>query len=255
MKILCCFVFMFCLLAAAPRSWADCSFPSTAVCNGRDCGNETRPEGHIYYNEDYKTHAACVNGIWRTVGPEGMNECTGSYTLPGIGDTCLDGSIYAGRTPDGNALMYTTPADAPGAYTWNDGSSNWLDTAMVNCTTTTPGTESSCQTGQSNTALLVALNGSGTPAPYAAAEYCNGLTAHGQSDWYLPAQDELNVLYTNRNMGNLNGTFNETGVSPAGHYWSSSERHNIDTRFQRFSDGFQLHLSKTSGLSVRCVRR
>jgi len=151
--------------------------------------------------------------------------------------------------------MYTTPADAPSTYTWNDGSSNWVDTAMANCTDASPGTAASCQTGEANTALLVGLSGSGTPAPYDAAEYCDGLSAHGYDDWYLPAQDELNVLYTNKNTGDLNGTFNETGSFPAGYYWSSSEVSNNNARFQRFSDGPQSIGGKLVGLAVRCVRR
>jgi hypothetical protein len=31
-----------------------------------------------------------------------------------------DGTIYAGISPDSGAGMYTTPADAPGVYTWSD---------------------------------------------------------------------------------------------------------------------------------------
>lgn len=180
--------------------------------------------------------------------------CTGGEA-PAIGETCTDGSIYAGLSPDGNVAMYTTPADAASAYTWNDGSSNWVETAMVNCTDGTPGTASSCQTGEANTTLLVGLSGSGTPAPYNAAEYCDGLSAHGYDDWYLPAQDELNVLYTNKNTGDLNGTFNETGSTPVGYYWSSSEGDQVTARNQRFSDGLQSNYGKFVGIAVRCVRK
>jgi hypothetical protein len=31
-----------------------------------------------------------------------------------------------------------------------------------------------------------------------AARHCNDLSAHGKDDWYLPAQDELDVMYDNR---------------------------------------------------------
>ena len=151
--------------------------------------------------------------------------------------------------------MYTTPADAASTYTWNDGTTNYTDMSMANCTDASPGTAATCQTGEANTALLVGLSGSGTPAPYDAAEYCDGLSAHGYDDWYLPAQDELNVLYTNKNTGDLNGTFNETGSFPAGWYWSSSERNNTTARYQRFSDGTQLNYGKLYALAVRCVRR
>ena len=181
-----------------------------------------------------------------TTGSGGPTGC------PNIGDVCTDGSVYAGLSPDGNVAMYTTPADAPGTYTWNDGSSNWVDTAMVNCTNGTPGSATSCRTGEANTALLVGLSGSGSPAPYEAAEYCDSLSAHGQTDWYLPAQDELDVLYDNHA---AIGGFNAAGSFPAGWYWSSSERATSDARAQRFSDGSQDYVAKRNGIAVRCVRR
>lgn len=241
-------IFLLSIISSAAR--ADCSLSATAMCNGINCANEPRPEGAIIYNEDFKVHAGCVNGVWKTIGANGKNECTGTEVNPFVGDTCLDGSIYAGRTPDGNALMYTTPADA-GLFTWNDGTANFLDTAMVNCISPSPGTAATCQTGEANTAFLVGAT-SEPDYPFAAAEYCNGLSAHGQSDWYLPAQDELNVMYTNRV---AIGGFDVSGSFPAGYYWSSSERSNGLARGQRFSDGSQLNFTKNGGLSVRCVRR
>ena len=147
------------------------------------------------------THSATVtvdteNDQWDVTTED--NSCPGT---PGAGDEgCVmpDGSVYAGLSLDGNVAMYTTPADAPSQIARNDGTGKYVDTAMVNCTDSTPGTASSCQTGEANTALLIGLSGSGSPAPYQAAEYYDGLTAHGHSDWYLPAQDELDVMYDNR---------------------------------------------------------
>jgi hypothetical protein len=219
--------------------------PAHAVC--------TNPDGaaaDVVFNKDYKVLQYCDDTNWRQIGaqPTGSNDC------PNIGDTCTDGSIYAGLSPDGGVAMYTTPADAASTYTWNDGTTNYTDMAMVNCTDSSPGISVTCQTGEANTAFLVGATGE-PDYPFAAAEYCDGLSAHGQSDWYLPAQDELNVLYTNKNTGALNGTFNETGSYPAGHYRSSSERDTNATRSQRFSDGNQNGHLKNVGFSVRCVRR
>ena len=252
-------VFFVAILFLSNPALADCTLSGTAVCNGNSCANETRPEGHVLYNEDFKAHQTCLNNEWIAVGSIGCAAGDGCPSGPtncsNIGDTCDDGSIYAGLSPDGNAPMYTTPADAPSLIAWNDGTGNWVDTAMVNCTTTTPGAEASCQTGAANTALLVGLNGSGSPAPYQAAEYCDGLSAHGHSDWYLPAQYELDVLYDNKNAGDLNGTFNETGAPTAGYYWSSSESSNASARSQRFSDGNQRNDLKGNVFAVRCVRK
>lgn len=151
-----------------------------------------------------------------------------------IGEAC--GSVvYAGES--GGNRIYTTAADQ-GQFSWNNGTSNW---------TTTGATSNS--DGLVNTNTLVGLSDAG--APYAAAGACRALG----TDWYLPARDELDLLYTNKDEGVLSGSFNESGSFPAGWYWSSSEYNNVDARDQRFSDGYQSYYSKNDGLSVRCVRR
>jgi hypothetical protein len=43
-------------------------------------------------------------------------------TSPNVGDLMPDGTIYAGTSPDTGDAMYTTPADAPGAYNQDSGS-------------------------------------------------------------------------------------------------------------------------------------
>jgi uncharacterized protein (DUF2345 family) len=95
------------------------------------------------------------------------------------------------------------------------------------------------------------------PATYTfneAAKYAKNLDAHGHHDFHAPSQDELTVLYENRNKGRLKGTFNETGSHPAGWYWSSSPR-SFDTAWtQRFSDGNQCNHFRNYVSSLRCVR-
>jgi hypothetical protein len=39
--------------------------------------------------------------------------------MPQIGDEMPDGTVYAGLSPDTNKPMYTTPADAPLPYNFN----------------------------------------------------------------------------------------------------------------------------------------
>lgn len=216
--------------------------PAHAVCTNPD-----GVAGSIVFNKDHQVMQYCDDTNWQQVGPSP----SGPQGCPNIGNTCTDGSIYAGLSPDGNVAMYTTPADA-GQFSWNDGTTNYVDTAMQNCLSSSPGAEASCQTGEANTALLVALGTTPSPAPYVAARHCDNLDAHGQTDWHLPAQDELNVLWVNRV---AIGGFNVTGSFPAGHYWSSSELDNNNASLQRFSDGNQLTVNKASGLSVRCVRK
>ncbi|WP_366555333.1 DUF1566 domain-containing protein [Aquibaculum sediminis] len=225
-------------------------------CAGYPAGAYMRSGGPELSGETYRL--SCESGLWEDL--EISDPCASCNPdpcecgTPSPGDTCGDGSIYAGDTPDGGDPMYTTDADAPSTHTWNDGTTNYQDTAMENCTDDTPGAASSCQTGEANTAFLIGATGE-PDYPFAAAEHCDGLSAHGHDDWYLPAQDELNVLYTNKNAGDLDGTFDESGSLPAGYYWSSSEYNYSYARYQRFSDGGQSGFNKTNGLAVRCVRR
>jgi hypothetical protein len=138
--------------------------------------------------------------------------------------------------------------------------------------------------GPTNSASLAALG-----AAYQAAVFCEGLTIGGYSDWYLPAKNELEVLYyflkptTNGNVtysgSNANAVSpepisnNYTGGSPAqtsagigfrtgetnsfasGYYWSSTE-HNSDYAIQQgFVFGDQDNYSKNISVYVRAVRR
>lgn len=212
--------------------------------------------GAMIYNPNADVFQACTAGAgWVALhGDTGFNPdpCSGS---PAPGTTCTDGSVYAGTSPDGGGAMYTTPADAPGGaiYTWNDGSTNWVDTAMANCTSS--GTETSCYTGEANTALLLGLNGLGRPSPYNAAEYCANLAppdpaALGHNDWYLPAQDELTVLRENRD--SIGGFSMSTDW-----HWSSSERSNSSAWGRDFSGslGALGVNSKRVESYVRCVRK
>jgi hypothetical protein len=46
-----------------------------------------------------------------------MSEESTALTTREIGDEMKDGTIYAGISPDSGKPLYTTPRDAPGAYT------------------------------------------------------------------------------------------------------------------------------------------
>lgn len=209
--------------------------------------------GAIRYNSSTSCAEVCDGTDWTCPVPAYVDSC------PAVGDTCSDGSIFAGLSPDGQAEIYTTPADAPSTLPWNNGNSTgYVDTTMVNCTDGTPGTAATCRTGEANTAILVSEDsnsGVGGIQPHQAAAYCDGLSVHGHSDWYLPAQDELRALYDNKNAGDLNGTFNETGDFPDGYYWSSSENSPSHARSQTFKESPQNSLPKNSVLAVRCIRK
>lgn len=131
--------------------------------------------------------------VW-SVSPTG--DCTSS---PAIGTVCADGTVYAGNTPDGGAQMYVPRCDAGRTYsstcsgsrtlfTWNNGSANYLLAAEG---------ATSSNDGDGNTTTLAGLTGH-AGYPFLAAQYCDQLNIHGHTDWYLPAQNELDLIATNR---------------------------------------------------------
>ena len=185
--------------------------------------------------------------VWNAT-PTG--DCTGS---PAPGTVCPDGTVYAGLSPDGNVKMYVTRCDAGQTWdgsactgtrstpTWNNGEDDWVTTSYT-----------STITGEANTTGIAALDSdsdTGGFQDHVAAVYCNNLSQDGQTDWYLPSRDELNVIYGNKA---VIGNFVTGGSS----YWSSSEDLNNGAWYQRFSDGYQnTNTYKSSGLLARCARR
>ena len=88
-----------------------------------------------------------------------------------------------------------------------------------------------------------------------AVAYAEALDVHGHRDWALASASELNVLYRNRHIGALNGTFNETAWYPDGWYWSSSKTNNDTAKVQCFSGNTQHYSDRGYTFAVRCVRR
>jgi hypothetical protein len=138
--------------------------------------------------------------------------------------------------------------------------------------------------GPTNSAVEAALG-----ASYQAAVFCEGLTIGGYSDWYLPAKNELEVLYyflkPTTDMNTTSSGSNANAVSPepisttytsgspaqtsAGigfrtgetdafasvHYWSSTELSSGTALGQDFSNGGQSGYGKDSRTYLRAVRR
>lgn len=156
---------------------------------------------------------------------------------PNIGDVCDDGTVYAGDHPTSGEKLYVPPADNASDINW--GANSAFVTAALSNTD-----------GAANTNALDGAVDVG--APYPAAQLCADLTAYGSSDWYLPARDELTVLYNNQ--GAIGGF--DTGGEM---YWSSTESTTLDPGerawSRRFSDGYEWHNAMfVNTLSVRCMR-
>ncbi|MYL22536.1 DUF1566 domain-containing protein [Halomonas alkaliantarctica] len=90
-------------------------------------------------------------------------------------------------------------------------------------------------------------------------------TTGGHTDWLLPAKDELNLLWLNRNQ--IPGGLAGIGIDTAGNRYWTSTTNNLDyqgepgdstTRAwtQRFDDGYQYWFNNLSGeYRVRCARK
>ena len=129
----------------------------------------------------------------------------------------------------------------------------------------------------------------GCPTAGIAARLCGDLVLGGYSDWYLPAKNELEVLYYNlkptTDANNTASGSNANAVSPepvstnyttgspaqtsAGigfrtgetdafacdYYWSSTENDSGNAWKQNFGSGYQGNNYKNGGACVRAVRR
>ncbi len=167
-----------------------------------------------------------------------------------IGSVCSDGTIYAGLSPDGNVPMYTTPCDLGQTGTQKNctGTRSTYKWGTNNKTTG----YTSTITGEANTDGLVANYGSyndGSTVGVPVAQACADLSYGGNSDWYLLALNELDVLYTNKDaIGGLN-------TGGGGYYLSSSEYSNVNAWIKDFSSSSNSGYSKVIPIFVRCVRR
>ena len=198
----------------------------TPFAQAADCSNPDGDLGEIIFNQDHEVFQGCRKVGWQAFHTfSEPDPCAGS---PAIGTICADSSIYAGLTPDGNVKMFMASA--------NEGDFAWAtDTGtrrFVNDTAT----------GEANTNTLGTFGAGAHPA----AEACLNTVAHGQSDWYLPALDELALVYA---------VVGSTG----GSYWTSTESTAGGFPFQALYQSFIVGVTSqnpvNSVFSVRCVRK
>ena len=191
---------------------------------------------------------------------------------PLIVGQAFGGGFFAGQiSTTGNSVATHNLVVGPVASA--DTSLQWKTTA-----TSTAGT-SSVIDGPANSA---AMNNASHPA----AQFCEGLTIGGFSDWYMPAKNELEVCYYNLKPTTTNNTtssgintnavpsrgsnytsgtpaqtsatdFRDTGAEDfsASNYWSSTEYSAAYAWVQTFGDGFQSYYGKDNSRRVRAIRR
>jgi hypothetical protein len=191
----------------------------------------------------------------------------------GGGDDSLIGTPYEGgffagyisHTADGVAThgLIVAPA-ATGA----SGSPYVLSTYYQWKTpqaTATSGTSSSFD-GAANSANMNNAN-------HPAAQFCEGLTIGGYSDWYLPARYELAIAYENLTGNSTSWGINDYAVGApaqtsvaafqsggaeafvADRHWSSTEASTVSAWTLDFTGGLQENLTKISNARTRAFRK
>jgi hypothetical protein len=161
--------------------------------------------------------------------------CTGT---PAVGTACAGGAIYAGTFNSGKYMV--TPGGCTDSATPTCSGTDAVAKTWGTLGTTTGLT--STTDGGTNTGTL-----SGSYADTFAAKFCANMVYGGYSDWFLPAKDELNFLYTSRA---------STGGFAASSYWASTEGSSDNYAYsQNFSLGGATAELKSDSRLVRCVRR
>lgn len=188
------------------------------------CSAPAAETGEITYNQKYKAFQGCTRAGWKAFHAV-IDPCKNS---PVPGQVCLDGTIYAGTSPDGGVMMFT-PANGFGNLTW--GNHNVTAPGLSWCIDG----EDSCRTGKANTDLI---------STYPVAKYCADLTDHGHSDWYLPSLEESLVLYSHHAaIGGFGGSY----------HWTSSVSYNYPLAVHFATGGYTI-TNGNSVLNFRCVR-
>lgn len=206
-------------------------------------------------------------------GPSPLSAASNSVTPLVIGGA-LGGGFFAGQiSTAGNGVADYNLVVGPIASAENS-SKQWKTTR-----TTTAGTNSVID-GPANSA---AMNNASHPA----AQFCEGLTIGGFSDWYSPAQNELEICYynlkptttsnTTSSAVNSNSvpsrptTYYTAGTPPQTSatdfqsggteaftnvaYWSSTQNTATYGFRQTFYNGYQSPYYKNSSNRVRAIRR
>jgi hypothetical protein len=193
---------------------------------------------------------------------------------PTVIGQAFGGGFYAGQIGVSSVathyLIVGPVASAQSTLTWK------------NARTATTGADSVID-GPQNTADMVA---DGNSTVYPCAHFCNDLSTGGQTDWYMPAKNELEICYYNlKPTTNTNNTSyginanavparasNYTSGNPAqtsaaafvtstgaeafsSSYWSSTEYALKYAWFQAFLYGGSYYTYKNISRPVRAVRR
>lgn len=235
----------------------------------------TIPAGVLSVSTSYTMEVQYNGGFGSSMFSDKLTFSTASSFVPDTPGTPFGGGYYAGKINiEGQiyALVIAPKSlggDSPSLLQWKTSQTTTAGTTSVN-------------NGWANTQSMVVAGIAAHPA----ANFCKNLTIGGYTDWYLPAKDELEILYRNfkpttdnnntsygANTSSVPPTSNYTTTNPAQtsvtlfrsgqpeafstsqYYWSSTQNENTAAWWQYFATGTPSTTVKSAALYVRAVRR
>lgn len=232
----------------------------------------TIPNGVLATSTQYTIEVQHIGGFGSSMFSEKLTFTTAATFVPDVPGGPFGGGYYAGRINVGGQIYAIVVA--PKAL-GGEASRRWK-----NSNTTTAGTTST-NDGWANTNAMATAGIANHPA----GQFCRGLSIGGYNDWYLPAKDELEILYRNfkpttqanntssgSNPSSVPPTSNYTSGNPAqtsialfqqggaeafqvNWYWSSTEYDSSGAWNQYFDNGSQSNYIKNYAYYVRAIRR
>jgi hypothetical protein len=155
-------------------------------------------------------------------------------------------TLSVGQTGPGGGIVFFNKGNTNGGWQYLESATSDQSIGIAwGCNgTSIPGTQLTVGSGEVNTSLIVA----GCNEAGFAAKLCNDLVSGGQSDWFLPSIDELNLMYINMHL-NSQGNFNTSAYN-----WSSTEFDYDNAWLFVFDNGIAYSVAKYSTNYVRAVR-
>jgi|GEM_PF-2244560 len=237
------------LLAASLGLFHTASVPAAPVAINDYLGNWTSTAapyaaGNVV-SYSSKTWLSLVDGNAKKPGAAGT---TNQWRL--LGDAKTFVYKVGDKGPGGGWIFYVDRDDEFPSFTYLEaapedvGSQPWCDKTSVSIPGASGEAANALGRGKANTRAMLEVCTSGAANTAAAYRGPNNKT-----DWYLPAEGELMVMYTKLMREQGKGGFGD------GYYWSSSEYdYYLLAWGQYFSNGVQYNGSKDNYLRVRPVR-
>jgi hypothetical protein len=251
-------------------SYTATSSPSGGTGTLSQAGSGTISVTGLTAGTSYTFTVTATNAVGTSAASAASNSIT---TLPAVGSV-YGGGFFAGQIGVSGVATHNLVV---GPLSTAESTLLWK-----NAVTVTPGADSEID-GSQNTADMVA---DGNATVYPCAHFCNDLVIGGFSDWYMPANNELEVCYYNLKPSttgnNVVSGINPNAIPPrasnyttgdpaqtsatnfrvsgaqqfaVAFYWSSTELSAYTAKRQYFYTGTQTSGAKQSPFRVRAIRR